>query len=227
MRNVHLHGQLAEKYGPSFRFAVDTPVAAVRLFEANFPGFRRTLYEGHYRVVAGDLAEGLDLDAGGLSMMLGRNDLHIVPVASGRGSGKGTGKAILGAIIVVTAFVLAPATGGASAGAAAGAAGAAAGSSAAATGLGATAFTIFGSAVTYGNIALFGAVLALSGVTQLLSPQQVVNDYSERETPDQRPSFLYNGPVNTTEQGGIRPLVFGRMLVGSVVISGGLQIEQI
>ncbi|WP_422369101.1 hypothetical protein [Pelagibius sp.] len=227
MRNVHLYGHLAEKYGDCFQLAVDSPNAAVRLLIANFPSFRHDIADGYYRVVRGDPDTGFPLPPEMLHMPLGSNDLHIIPVAAGAKEG-GIGKAILGAIILVAAVALAPATGGASA-AGAGAAGGAAAGSAAATGLAAPAFIlpVFGTAITYGNIALFGAALALGGITQLLSPQPSAGDYSEREAPDQRPSFISNGPVNTTEQGGIRPLVFGRFLVGSVVISGGLAVEQI
>jgi len=218
MRNVHLHGALGRKYGENFRFAVDTPIQAVRLLIANFPGFKHDLAQGEYRLMRGDPETGFPLKADCLAMSLGKHDFHLIPVATG-GKKQGIGKAILGAVIVVAAIALAPATGGASAG---GAATAAAGQGAAG-GLAAEAFL----GLTYGNIAIFGAALALGGVTQLISPQPSTGDYSERERPEERPSFLFSGPINTTEQGGILPIVIGRVIVGSKVISASLAVEQL
>lgn len=222
MRNVYLHGYLGERYGESFRFAVDTPIQAVRLLQANFPGFMRDLHEGAYRVVRGDPEKGFHYGGDNLQLALGRHDLHIIPVPAG-GKNSGIGKAILGAVIVVAAVALAPWTGGTSVAAAGGAFGQGAGMAAAASGFAAEAFL----GLTYGNIALFGALLAVSGVTQMLSPQASVNSYADRESPEERPSFVFNGPVNNSEQGGIRPIVYGRMMVGSTVITGGLVVEQI
>jgi predicted phage tail protein len=44
---------------------------------------------------------------------------------------------------------------------------------------------------------------------------------------DERPSFLYGGPVNITEQGYPIPLVYGTFTVGSTVISAGVDIDEI
>ncbi len=43
----------------------------------------------------------------------------------------------------------------------------------------------------------------------------------------QRPSFLFNGSTNTSEQGSPVPLVYGQMRTGSVLISVGVQTENI
>ena len=72
-----------------------------------------------------------------------------------------------------------------------------------------------------------GAGLMLSGVAMMLSPVPGVADYSEREKPDERPSFLFDGPVNTNEQGGAIPVVYGRMLIGSTVVSTSMDVEDI
>lgn len=71
---------------------------------------------------------------------------------------------------------------------------------------------------------LFG--VATIGVAALLSNLIKPTNPSSRET-NQKPSFVFDGPVNTVEQGGPVPLVYGRIRAGSVVISSGLTIQKI
>lgn len=70
-----------------------------------------------------------------------------------------------------------------------------------------------------------GMSMVLGGVVQLLSPQQTY-DSAASERPENRPSYNFNGPVNTTAQGHPVPLCYGRMIVGSAVISAGLETRQ-
>ncbi|HKR40095.1 MAG TPA: tail assembly protein [Paraburkholderia sp.] len=64
-----------------------------------------------------------------------------------------------------------------------------------------------------------GAALALSGIAQLLSPRPAATATPERA--DNEPSLAFDGAVNTMGQGGPVPLGYGRMRVGSQVISVG------
>jgi predicted phage tail protein len=68
-----------------------------------------------------------------------------------------------------------------------------------------------------------GAVLALGGVVQMLAPQQV--GQSSRDDPTNAASYNFNGAVNTTAQGNPVPILYGRMMVGSAVISAGIYSE--
>jgi len=73
-----------------------------------------------------------------------------------------------------------------------------------------------------------GIGIALGGVAAMLSPSPGVNNYTDREDPDSRPSYLFNGPLNRTEPGGAVPLVYGKdVFVGSIFVSGGLNIGDI
>ncbi|WP_283149723.1 tail assembly protein [Silvimonas soli] len=65
-----------------------------------------------------------------------------------------------------------------------------------------------------------GAMLALGGVIQMLSPQPAGLGTSDR--PDNKASYNFNGPVNTSAQGNPVPLGYGRMIIGSAVISAGI-----
>lgn len=51
--------------------------------------------------------------------------------------------------------------------------------------------------------------------------------YENTTRPDQKPSFAYNGPVNTSEQGLSIPLVYGQMRVGSIIVSAGIVSEEV
>ena len=72
-----------------------------------------------------------------------------------------------------------------------------------------------------------GAGLMIGGVAMMLTPVPGTPEYNSREKPDERPSFLFDGPVNTNEQGGAIPVVYGRMLIGSTVVSTAIDVEDI
>lgn len=70
-----------------------------------------------------------------------------------------------------------------------------------------------------------GAAMAVGGIVQLTTSLSG-SDYDQRERPDQRPSFMFDGPVNTSTQGLPVPVIYGRVRVGSVVISAGMNSEE-
>lgn len=69
--------------------------------------------------------------------------------------------------------------------------------------------------------------LAISGVSQLLMAGAVQpeggNDELTGET--NKTSYAFSGPVNTTKQGNPVPVLYGRLLVGSQVISAGIEVQ--
>ncbi|WP_367165923.1 tail assembly protein [Kosakonia cowanii] len=73
------------------------------------------------------------------------------------------------------------------------------------------------------NVALVGASMALGGVVQLLSPQ--VAGMRMRQDPDNKPSYAFGGPVNTTASGNPVPLLYGQREIGGAVISAGIYAE--
>jgi predicted phage tail protein len=82
--------------------------------------------------------------------------------------------------------------------------------------------------ITYGGLVMFGIGSILGGLAMLLTPTPSLGNPADQEGPENKPSFLFNGPVNITEQGGPVPLVYGRVRhCGSVVISGGVNVEEI
>ncbi|OPB09050.1 tail assembly protein [Pseudomonas synxantha] len=76
---------------------------------------------------------------------------------------------------------------------------------------------------TWGMVGAVGISMTLGGAMQMLSPQP--KGLSTQDGPNNRPSYSFNGPVNTSAQGNPVPLLYGRMIVGSAVISAGIYSE--
>ncbi|VAF13110.1 lambda tail assembly I [Enterobacter hormaechei] len=68
-----------------------------------------------------------------------------------------------------------------------------------------------------------GAAMAVGGVVQMLSPQ--VAGLRMRQDPDNKPSYAFGGPVNTTASGNPVPLLYGQREIGGAIISAGIYAE--
>ena len=68
-----------------------------------------------------------------------------------------------------------------------------------------------------------GAAMAVGGVVQMLSPQ--VSGLRMRQDPDNKPSYAFGGPVNTTASGNPVPLLYGQREIGGAIISAGIYAE--
>lgn len=200
VREIRLYGSLGKQFGRVHRFAVDNVAESIRALQANFPDFEKSFLEcaEYYRVwIGSDRVQSVDNigDPVGSSSVI-----RIAPVVSGAKGG--LGQILLGAAIIAGAALLAPVTGGGS------------------IAWGASAFSVGGLSFTFGNIAMFGISLALGGISQMLAPQPKSSGSSDR--PESKPSYIFNGAVNTSAQGNPVPVGYGRMIVGSATISAGL-----
>jgi predicted phage tail protein len=85
---------------------------------------------------------------------------------------------------------------------------------------------LMGSTAAGGVVALYGSklgvALMLGGVLGLLAPQRKGGSEPRAEN---QPSYAFDGPVNTTQQGLPVPVGYGRCLVGSAVISAGMSVD--
>ena len=70
-----------------------------------------------------------------------------------------------------------------------------------------------------------GASLVLQGVSELLFPLPKPPSFESEEDP--RLSFSFGGTQQTGRAGTPVPLVYGEIFTGSVVISGGIDTEQV
>jgi len=129
---------------------------------------------------------------------IGQSDISIVPVISGAG---GAGRALAGVALVGLAF----ATGGSS------------------LSLGLSGFTGgAGISAIVGNI---GIGLTLMGVSEMLFPLPKPQEFNNEEDP--RISFSFSGVQNTSRAGTSHPIAYGEIVTGSVVISAGIDTNQV
>ena len=73
------------------------------------------------------------------------------------------------------------------------------------------------------KIGLIGGALILTGIAELLTPTPTIS----QDEGDPRKSFSFSGIQNTNRAGVPVPVVYGETLVGSVVISAGIDIVQV
>ena len=202
LRKVRVYGRLAKFLKRRvFEAEVGSAAEAVRFLLANFPQLERHMADQHYKVSVGDYALTMDE----LHHPAGQQDIRIVPVLAGAGGS--TGQILAGIGLIALAVI----TGGiASAGVALGG---------------------FMGIGTIGTIAVgIGASLALGGVAQLLTPVPEINQpgsANSNNNNDPRKSFSFSGIQNTSRQGLPVPIVYGETLVGSVVISAGVDTVQV
>ncbi len=76
-----------------------------------------------------------------------------------------------------------------------------------------------------GNVALMamGVGMMVGGIIQMTTKMPGVQETSDV---DQRASYLFDGPSNRSTQGGAVPRGYGRLKVGSIVVSVGLFAEE-
>lgn len=67
-----------------------------------------------------------------------------------------------------------------------------------------------------------GASLVIGGVAQLLAPTPTLG-----QPDDTKPSYLFNGPVQTTQMGYPVPVGYGELVVGGARISTGVWAEEL
>ena len=79
--------------------------------------------------------------------------------------------------------------------------------------------TVVGSAIL-SFAANVGVALVLTGVAKLLAPQ-----VSKSSAAEKMESAYFNGPAQTVAQGGPVPVGYGRLIVGSAVISSAITVE--
>ena len=203
MTTVVLHGALARDVGrASWRLDIATPIEAVTAIDANCDGrLMKHLYanlDTEYRVIV----DGKDTQHIEEVSALERpmEEIHIMPAIRGAG-GSGGWLVIVGIVIIALVIV----TGGIAVTAADPLLGTAASLTVTSTG---SFFLTMGIAVT------------LAGLSQLLAPNQKTD---KREKPENKPSYIFNGAVNTYQQGNPIPWGAGFVRTGSQVVSAGIR----
>ena len=209
---VKLYGPLAKFVGRrSFLAEVSSAAEAIRMLLANFPGLERHMADWHYKVVVDSYESELD-------------DIHnpasgciqIIPVVAGAGFWKSFGKILAGVALVALAVV---------------------------NPFGAAAIGTFGlgagSIAVSSVVGLIGASLILGGTAQLLSPTPQIGQVGPAAgftpttkttegtelDPQAADSYSFSGIQNVSKQATTVPVVFGETVVGSVVVSAGIDVD--
>lgn len=201
MKTIRLYGELARKFGRSYRLDVKSPAEAVRALSVMVPGFRQHLTENSepgYQVRLGETPLSADEIVNPSSV---EEVIKIIPVVYGRGD-DGLGQIIVGIVLIAVAWWN-PFGWGALGGSGSLAAG-----------------TAGGAATTAMGVVSIGASLVIGGVSQMLAPAPPKIEGNER--PENKPSYAFDGPVNTVASGHPVSIGYGRLLVGSQVVSAEL-----
>ena len=213
MKVVKVYGALRERLGQCrFELNVATPAQAIKALCVNFPGLDKWLIDSEqdgiaYRVRVGrEEATPSDVSVLGLPWSE-REVFSITPVIAGAGGG--FGRFIFGGLLIGASFLF-PGAGL----------------------FGSSAFGVFGplapstiGALTTVGTALsaVGAGLVLTGVSQIISPTPPSG--LELKEANRIQNFSFSGITNTSQQGLAVPIAYGRLFVGSAVISSGLDVD--
>ena len=212
LRKVKMYGELAKFVGhKELEAVVKNPAEAVRFLVTNFPKLEAYMANNYYQVLVGKE----DVVEEDLHHPIGQDDIHIVPVITGAGGNSPFGRVLLGAVLIGASFMFPGAGmfGTVSFG----------GQIAAGTTLGTYAA---GSALMTGigtALSAIGAGLVLNGVSEMLFPIPK----PDMPEDDPRISFSFSGVHNTSRAGTAHPIVYGEVVTGSVVISAGIDTNQV
>ena len=203
LRKVKLYGELAEFVGHKELDAVINCTAdAIRFLISNFEGLEAHMANRHYQVLVDDYEIGEE----DIQNPIGKSDISIVPVIVGAGGN--TGKFLIGGLLIGASLMF---PGGGMFG-------------------GGEGLKMFSGATKFwtgvGTLtSAVGASLVLQGVSDMLFPLPKASDFSNGEDP--RISFNFSGVQNTSRAGTSHPIVYGEIVTGSVVISAGIDTNQV
>ena len=199
LKKVRLYGELAEFVGhEELEAVINSTADAIRFLVSNFEGLQEHMSDKYYQVIVNDSEVGEEE----IHYPIGKEGVSIVPVITGSGD---FGKILLGGALLALSF---------------GAFGAFGGGLAFGKGFGASfAAAGFGAKAAFG----IGAALVLGGVSNLLFP--LPPNVGDEEDP--RRSYNFSGVQNTNRAGTTIPVCYGEIVTGSVVVSAGIDTQQI
>jgi predicted phage tail protein len=201
IRVIRLYGVLGARFGRVHRLVVNSAAEAVRALSVQLPGFEEFFYTARDRGLVFAVFHGRrNIGQEELGHPPGRAEIRIAPIIEGS-KNRGGLQTIIGVAIIAVASYFSGGLAAAGTGSLFGTAGYAGGA-------------------VWAAVGAVGVSLALSGVTQMVTKQPT--GLSSNDSADNAPSYSFNGPVNTQAQGNPVPLGYGRMIVGSAVLSAGI-----
>ncbi|MEI7109544.1 tail assembly protein [Serratia sp. TMDUHS_CL] len=196
IRTIELRGILGKKFTREFKYRARDVPHAIRALKGLIPGFEKFMLESKQKGLTFAIFVGdKNISEDQLAMTKGSENIRIIPVIIGSKRG-GMFQTILGAAIIAAAVYFS----------------------------GGTAAAAFSSAgVMNGGLAMIGASMMLGGVIQMLSPQP--GGLSVSQDADNKPSYAFGGPVNSTAQGNPVGVLYGSREIGGAIISAGIYAE--
>ena len=197
LRKVKLYGELADFVGHKELEAVINSTADAIRFLVSNFPKLEAHMADRYYKV---LVDDYEIGEEDIHSPIGQSDISIVPVIVGAGGGRGLGKILLGAALIGLSFSGA---------------------------IFANPVNLVGNTIGIGakTVGMLGVSLALQGVTEMLFPLPQPQDFSNEEDP--RISFSFSGVQNTSRAGTSHPIAYGEIVTGSVVISAGIDTNQV
>lgn len=197
MKLVRLYGFLGEQFGTHHYLEVESSAEAVRALCCTIPEFEKVLNEEKelgFCVFVDDRNIGEDK----LNELV--SDSEVIKIVPELLAAKSDGMQILiGAALIFTAIYLGPS-------------------------LMLTETTFMGyemSAELASTLIYMGTAQVLGGVSQMLASTPHSGDGSIGNKSDSA-TYAFSGPVNTAAQGAAIPILYGRLRVGSIVGSAGI-----
>ncbi|MEL5344843.1 tail assembly protein [Serratia nevei] len=196
VRTIELRGILGKKFTREFKYRARDVPHAIRALKGLISGFEKFMLESKQKGLTFAIFVGdKNISEDQLAMTKGSENIRIIPVIIGSKRG-GMFQTILGAAIIAAAVYFS----------------------------GGTAAAAFSSAgVLNGGLAMIGASMMLGGVIQMLSPQP--GGLSVSQDADNKPSYAFGGPVNSTAQGNPVGVLYGSREIGGAIISAGIYAE--
>ncbi|PYA08420.1 tail assembly protein [Serratia marcescens] len=195
LRTVRFHGPMVGIFGKKFEYRAHNVPKAIDAMKNLLPGFERYMLEAHKRGLTFSIFVG-KRNVGQDELAFTKGSEDIHLVPVVIGSKRaGLFQTILGVALIGAAMLTGPAG-----------------------------WAAFGSTGTFGGVlAMSGAAMALGGIVQMLSPQ--MGGLRMRQDQDNKPSYAFGGPVNTTAQGNPVGVLYGTREIGGAVISAGIYTE--
>ena len=197
LRKIKLYGELAEFVGHK-EFEVQVDSLAKAV------SFLINNFEGIDKFMSPKYYQvkigNYEIDESEFNYPIGQQDIHFIPVIAGAGGG--TRRLLLGAALIGVGVLSGGATFTAS-------------------GFTGTGF-LGGTTAVLGNV---GIGLAIAGVSEMLFPLPKPKEFTSEQDP--KLSFSFSGTQQTSRAGTPVPIVYGEIFTGSVVISGGIDTEQV
>jgi predicted phage tail protein len=205
LRRIKLYGSLAKFIGKRVLYAdVASAAEAVRFLVANWPEVRQHMGDKHYKVFVGDW----NISTDELHAPAGQQEIKIVPVVGGAGKiGAAIGKIVAGVALIALSIV-----GG--------------------TFIGPIALSIIGTSLVFGGVAQLLTPTPQLGLTATgnaggLGGIGTGTGTGADSGKDPRKSYNFSGIQNVSRQGLSVPVIYGETIVGSVVVSAGIDVDKV